>query len=171
MKTEETTEILPLETLLSIRTTAGGETGVKGSGVKHNYAISKAAYLYLASRIFDYCVAKSKPKNATSGGSVSGTLHAYGVKLEKVEASGINPFPKNGEVFTETHADRWLEAMAFVKPREAGTRKTAKEVLMDAILATLTVPGITWETLADLPTYKGITLEDVEAYKAELEAE
>jgi len=111
-----------LDSILPIRATAGGETGVKGSGIKHDYAIAKSVYLDLASRIFDRCVATSKPKNATSGGSVSGTLHAYGVKPERVEASGINPFPANGGMFTEEHADKWLEAMAFVKPRMAGSR-------------------------------------------------
>lgn len=170
MKTNETTTTtLPLETRLAIRATAGGETGVKGSGIKHDYVITKGAYLYLAGRIFDRCVATSKPKNATSGGSVSGTLHAYGVKPDKVEASGINPFPANGGEFTEENADKWLEAMDFVKPRAAGSRKTAKEVLMDAIVSTLTVPGVTWEMLAKLPAYEGISLEEVEAYRAELE--
>lgn len=154
-------------------TAANGNLNIRTSekdGQKYNYFIGRDVWLKVADGAFTRAVEASKEKNVASGGAVSSLLHAYGLKEDKMEASGIRPFPKEGEEFTEESADKWLEAMAFVKPRVAGTRKTAREITMDAILATLSVPGITWDTIKGV--YPAFTLEEVEEYRdATLEAE
>lgn len=70
--------------------------------------------------------------------------------------------------FNEDNMESWLEVMEFKAARSGGGRKSAKDITMDAILVTLKVPGITWEMLKG--AYAGITLADLEAYKAKLAA-
>lgn len=68
--------------------------------------------------------------------------------------------------FNGDNMESWLEVMEFKAARTGGGRKSAKDIQMDAALATLAIPGITWEMLA--PAYKGITEADLETYKAKL---
>ena len=147
-------------------TVANGSLNIRTSekdGQKYNYFIAREVWMKVADGAFTRAMEMSKEKNVASGGAVSSLLHAYGLKEDKMEASGIRPFPEEGAVFTKACADKWLEAMAFVKPRTAGTRKTAREITMDAILATLSVPGITWDTIKGV--YPAFTLEEVEEYR------
>jgi len=136
------------------------------NGEKYSYFIRRETWGKVADALFSRAMSLSKDSSQASGGAVSGALHAYGLKEEKMQGSGVRPFPKPGEEFTEENLGKWLQAMAWKAPHVPGTRKTAKEVQMDAALATLALPGITWEVLA--PAYKGITLEDLEAYKLKL---
>lgn len=168
MKTEETTTSLPLETLLSIRAVSGGERGKEGSGTKNDYMIGKGTFLALISQVFDKEVEASKPENEKSGGAISQFLHSYGATAAKMEKSGVDPFPETGNEFTTDNVEAWLEVLEFKKPREAGSRKTAEEVTIEAILTTLTVPGVTWAMLA--PVYPSITQEKIDAYKAKVAA-
>ena len=168
MNTNSTAANGSLETLLPIRTTSGGKRGVKGSGTDHEYFMPKALFMALVSEVFDLEVKGSNPDNETSGGAISQFCHPYGVGGKKIESSGRNPFPKPGGTFDEDNAQDWLEILEFKAPRTGGGRKSAKDIQMEAALATLALPGITWEMLA--PAYKGITAEDLEAYKAKLNA-
>ena len=157
-----------LDSILPIRATSGGERGAKDSGKKHDYLLPKAAFMALVSEVFDKEVERSNGENAKSGGAVSQFLHSYGATADKMEKSGIDPFPGEGQTFNGDHMESWLEVMEFKAARTGGGRKSAKDIQMDAALATLALPGITWEMLA--PAYKGITAEDLEAYKAKLNA-
>lgn len=161
-----TTENSNLDSILPIRATSGGERGLKDSGKKHDYFLPKAAWMALAGEVFDLEVKASNSDNAKSGGAVSQFLHSYGATADKQEKSGINPFPGEGQTFNGDNMESWLEVMEFKAPRTGGNRKSAKDITMDAILVTLKVPGITWEMLKG--AYAGITLEDLEAYKAKL---
>ena len=168
MNTNETTANNGLDSVLPIRTTSGGKRGVKGSGTDHEYFMPKAIFMALVSEVFDLEVKGSNPDNEASGGAISQFCHAYGVSGKKIESSGRNPFPKTGGTFDENNAQDWLEILEFKKPRGAGSRKTAEEVTIEAILTTLTVPGVTWEMLA--PVYPAITREKIDAYKAKIAA-
>jgi len=168
MKTNENTAMLPLETLLPIRATSGGERGVKDSGKSYNYNLPKAAFMALIGEVFDKEVANSNPENAKSGGAVSQFLHSYGVTADKMEKSGRDPFPGEGQTFNGDNMETWLEILEFKAPRTGGPRKTAEEVTIEAILTTLSVPGITWAMLA--PVYPTITEAKIEAYKAKIAA-
>lgn len=136
------------------------------NGEKYSYFIRRETWWKVADALFTRAASLSKDSSQASGGAVSGALHAYGLKEDKMQGSGIRPFPKTGEEFTVDNMGKWLEAMAWKAPHVPGTRKTAKEVQMDAALATLALPGLTWEMLA--PAYKGITLDDLEGYKLKL---
>jgi hypothetical protein len=162
MNTSENQSNGNLETVLPIRTTSGGKRGVKGSGTDHEYFMPKAIFMALVSEVFDLEVKGSNPDNETSGGAISQFCHAYGVSGKKIESSGRNPFPKTGGTFDENNAQDWLEILEFKKPREAGSRKTAKTATLDAVLISLKYA--TWEQLA--PEFPGITLAEVEAHKA-----
>ena len=155
-----------LETVLPIRAVSGGERGKENSGKKHDYLLPKAAFMALVSEVFDKEVERSNGENAKSGGAVSQFLHSYGATADKMEKSGIDPFPGEGQTFNGDHMESWLEVMEFKAARTGGGRKSAKDIQMEAALATLALPGITWEMLA--PAYKGITEADLEAYKAKL---
>ena len=155
-----------LDFILSIRAVSGGERGNKEAGKKYDYLLPKAAFMALVGEVFDKEVERSNPENAKSGGAISQFLHSYGATADKMEKSGIDPFPGIGKTFTGDHVENWLEVMEFKAPRTGGGRKSAKDIQMEAALATLALPGITWEMLA--PAYKGITLADLEAYKAKL---
>lgn len=168
MNTNSTAANGSLEIVLPIRATSGGERGMKDSGKKHDYLLPKAAWMALAGEVFDLEVKASNSDNAKSGGAVSQFLHSYGATADKQEKSGINPFPDEGQTFDGDNMESWLEVMEFKAARTGGGRKSAKDIQMDAALATLALPGITWEMLA--PAYKGITAEDLEAYKAKLNA-
>lgn len=168
MKTNEDTAMLPLETLLPIRATSGGERGNKEAGQKHNYMMPKAAFMALIGEVFDKEVERSDAENAKSGGAISQFCHSYGATADKMEKSGINPFPAEGGTFDGECMERWLEVMEFKAPRVGGPRKTAEEVTIEAILTTLSVPGITWAMLA--PVYPTITEARIEAYKAKIAA-
>ena len=168
MNTNSTAANGSLESVLPIRATSGGERGAKDSGKKHNYKLPKAAFMALVSEVFDKEVEASKDENAKSGGAVSQFLHSYGATADKMEKSGIDPFPGEGQTFNGDNMESWLEVMEFKAARTGGGRKSAKDIQMDAALATLALPGITWEMLA--PAYKGITEADLEAYEAKLNA-
>ena len=168
MNTNSTAANGSLESILPIRATSGGERGAKDSGKKHNYLLPKAAFMALVGEVFDKEVERSNGENAKSGGAVSQFLHSYGATADKMEKSGIDPFPGEGQTFNGDNMESWLEVMEFKAARTGGGRKSAKDIQMDAALATLALPGITWEMLA--PAYKGITAEDLEAYKAKLNA-
>lgn len=166
--TNETTTTLELETTLPIRAVSGGERGMKDSGKKHDYLLPKAAWMALAGEVFDLEVKASNSDNAKSGGAVSQFLHSYGATADKQEKSGIEPFPGQGQTFNGDNMESWLEVMEFKAPRTGGNRKSAKDITIEAILVTLNVPGITWSMLKG--AYAGITLEDIEAYKAKQSA-
>lgn len=168
MNTNSTAANGSLETVLPIRAVSGGERGNKEAGKKHDYHLPKAAFMALVSEVFDKEVERSNGENAKSGGAVSQFLHSYGATADKMEKSGIDPFPGEGQTFNGDNMESWLEVMEFKAARTGGGRKSAKDIQMDAALATLALPGITWEMLA--PAYKGITAEDLEAYKAKLNA-
>ena len=122
----------------------------------------------LIGEVFDKEVANSNPENAKSGGAVSQFLHSYGVTADKMEKSGRDPFPGEGQTFNGDNMETWLEILEFKAPRVGGPRKTAEEVTIEAILTTLSVPGITWAMLA--PVYPTITEAKIEAYKAKIAA-
>ncbi len=166
MSTNNTTANGSLEIVLPIRAVSGGERGAKDSGKKHNYLLPKAAFMALVGEVFDKEVERSNAENAKSGGAVSQFLHSYGATADKMEKSGIDPFPGEGQTFNGDNMESWLEVMEFKAARTGGGRKSAKDIQMDAALATLALPGITWEMLA--PAYKGITEADLEAYEAKL---
>jgi hypothetical protein len=154
--------------ILPIRAVSGGERGAKDSGIRHDYLMPKAIFMALISEVFDKEVERSNKDNAKSGGAVSQFCHSYGATHDKMEKSGINPFPANGGTFDEECAEKWLELMEFKAPRNGGNRKSAKEVKMETILTTLSIPGITWSMLSS--AYPDITEADLEAYKAKLSA-
>lgn len=168
MNTNNTTENSNLDSILPIRATSGGERGNKEAGKKHDYLLPKAAFMALVGEVFDKEVERSNKDNAKSGGAVSQFLHSYGATADKQEKSGIDPFPGEGQTFNGDHMESWLEVMEFKAPRTGGNRKSAKDITIEAILVTLNVPGITWDMLKG--AYAGITLEDLEAYKAKLAA-
>lgn len=162
------TNTIGLNNVLAIRAQSGGERGNKDAGKKFDYTISRGDFLDLVGKVFDKEVENSKPENAKSGGAISQFLHSYGATAEKMEKSGAVPFPEAGGVFGAENVETWLEVMEFKKPRENGTRKTSKEVTMDAILAVLALPGISWDTIKG--AYQGITEADLEAYIAKKSA-
>lgn len=162
--TNETRENSNLDSILPIRAVSGGERGKADSGKKHDYLLPKAAWMALAGEVFDLEVKASNKENAKSGGAVSQFLHSYGATADKQEKSGIDPFPQTGGTFDGESMERWLEVMEFKAPRTGGNRKSAKDITIEAILVTLNVPGITWDMLKG--AYAGVTLEDIEAYKA-----
>lgn len=155
-----------LDSILPIRAVSGGERGNKEAGKKHDYLLPKASFMALVSEVFDKEVERSNGENAKSGGAVSQFLHSYGATADKQEKSGINPFPDEGQTFNGDNMENWLEVMEFKAPRTGGGRKSAKDIQMEAALATLALPGITWEMLA--PAYANITLAELEAYKVKL---
>ena len=197
-----------LNNILAIRAQSGGERGNKDAGKKFDYTISRGDFLDLVGKVFDKEVENSKPENAKSGGAISQFLHSYGATAEKMEKSGIDPFPAarfnlidpatqkvvaanvteaEGDkwlanygsgvkpvweplpgAFNGENVETWLEVMEFKKPRENGMRKTSKEVTMDAILAVLALPGISWDTIKG--AYQGIAEADLEAYIAKKSA-
>jgi hypothetical protein len=73
-----------------------------------------------------------------------------------------------GGTFDGDCVEKWLELMEFKAPRNGGNRKSAKEVKMETILTTLSIPGISWSMLSS--AYPDITEADLEAYKAKLAA-
>ena len=166
MNTNNTTENSNLDSILPIRATSGGERGNKEAGKKHDYLLPKAAFMALVGEVFDKEVERSNRDNAKSGGAVSQFLHSYGATADKQEKSGIDPFPGEGQTFNGDNMESWLEVMEFKAARNGGGRKSAKDITIEAILVTLNVPGITWDMLKG--AYAGITLEDLEAYKAKL---
>jgi len=183
MNTNDTATNNGLDSILPIRAVSGGERGNKEAGKKHDYLLPKAAAMALFGEVFDKEVERSNPENAKSGGAVAQFLHSYGATADKQEKSGINPFPEEVDekdeagrhtgrkapgTFTGENMELWLEVMEFKAPRTGGTRKTAEEVTIEAILTTLTVPGVTWEMLA--PVYPAITQEKIDAYKAKVAA-
>lgn len=155
-----------LDSILNIKATSGGERGKEGSGKQYDYKLPKAAFMALAGEVFDKEVENSKPENAKSGGAISQFLHSYGVTSDKMEKAGRDPFPGKGQEFNGDHMEAWLEILEFRAPRNGGTRKSAKEVKMETILTTLSVPGITWNMLKG--AYPDVTEADLEAYKAKL---
>ena len=163
-----TAQNLDLSTILPIRAVSGGERGKEGSGKKYDYNLSKAAFMALVGEVFDKEVERSKPENAKSGGAVSQFLHSYGATADKMEKAGLDPFPNSGGEFEGDNVDKWLELMEFKAPRSGGNRKSAKEVKMETILTTLSIPGITWSMLES--AYPDVTEADLEAYKAKLAA-
>jgi len=157
-----------LDSILPIRAVSGGERGNKEAGKKYDYLIPKVLFLELIGEVFDKEVERSNKENAKSGGAVSQFLHSYGATADKMEKAGIDPFPANGGTFDEECAEKWLELMEFKAPRNGGNRKSAKEVKMETILTTLSIPGISWSMLA--AAYPDVTEADLEAYKAKLAA-
>lgn len=168
MNTNENSSNSNLDSILSIRVTSGGERGKEGSGKQYSYNLPKAAFMALAEEVFDKEVENSKPENTKSGGAISQFLHSYGVTADRMEKAGRDPFPKDGEEFGGDNMDAWLEILEFRAPRNGGNRKSAKEVKMETILTTLSVPGITWDMLKG--AYPDITEADLEAYKAKVNA-
>ena len=168
MNTNENQSNGNLEAILPIRAVSGGERGNKEAGKKHNYLLPRATFMKLVGEVFDKEAERSNPENAKSGGAVAQFLHSYGATADKQEKSGIDPFPGEGGTFNGDSMESWLEVMEFKAPRTGGGRKSAKDIQMEAALATLALPGITWEMLA--PAYANITLADLEAYKAKLAA-
>ena len=168
MNTNENEKNTNLNTVLPIRATSGGERGNKETGKKHSYLLPKATFMALAEEVFDKEVENSKPENTKSGGAISQFLHSYGVTADRMEKAGRDPFPKDGEEFGGDNMDAWLEILEFRAPRNGGNRKSAKEVKMETILTTLSIPNITWEMLKG--AYPDITEADLEAYKAKVNA-
>jgi len=167
MKTNENkAEIGNLDSSLSIRAVSGGERGNKEAGKKYDYTVTKAVFLKLIEEVFDKEAERSNPENAKSGGAISQFLHSYGATADKMEKSGIDPFPAEKQEFGFDNLENWLEVMEFKAPRTGGNRKSAKDIQMEAALATLALPGITWAMIG--PAYKGITEADLEAYQAKL---
>ena len=163
MNTNEAEMNSNLDSILPIRAVSCGERGNKEAGKKHDYLLPKAAAMALFGEVFDKEVERSNPENAKSGGAVAQFLHSYGATADKQEKSGIDPFPGQGQTFNGDNMESWLECMEFKAPRTGGTRKTAEEVTIEAILTTLTVPGVTWAMLA--PVYPAITQAKIDAYK------
>lgn len=155
-----------LNSILNIRATSGSERGKEDSGKQYEYGMPKSVFMALVSAVFDKEVENSKPGSVKSGGMVAQFCHSYGAKADKMEKSGIDPFPAKGETFDENNAELWLEVMEFKAPRNGGNRKSAKEVKMETILTTLSIPGITWNMLKG--AYPDVTEADLEAYKAKL---
>jgi hypothetical protein len=169
MNTNETkTPSLELNAILPIRAVSGGERGNKEAGKKYSYNLPKSAFLTLIGEVFDIEVERSKEGNAKSGGAVSQFLHSYGVTADRMEKCGRDPFPAEGGEFGGENMELWLEILEFKAPRIGGNRKSAKEVKMDTILTTLSIPGIKWEHLSD--KFPDITEADLEAYKTKLAA-
>ena len=102
---------------MTIKTTSGGTVGIKDSGKTFKYEIEKETFLNLVGKVFDREVEDFSPEHETAGGPVAQFLHAYGVSATKMEKSGMNPFPANGEEFTEVNALRWFETLDFKTPR------------------------------------------------------
>jgi hypothetical protein len=168
MNTNTNNNSLPLETLLPIRAVSGGERGNKEAGKKYDYNLPKASFMALVGEVFDKEVERSNKDNAKSGGAVSQFLHSYGATADKMEKAGIDPFPAEGGLFDGESMEKWLELMEFKAPRNGGNRKSAKEVKMETILTTLSIPGISWSMLSG--AYPDVTEADLEAYKAKLAA-
>lgn len=102
---------------MKIKTTSGATRGVKDSGTTFEYYIEKETLLSLVGQVFDREVEDYSPEHETAGGAVSQFLHAYGVSADKMQKSGLNPFPEQGEEFTMESITRWFEVLDFKTPR------------------------------------------------------
>jgi hypothetical protein len=152
--------------ILPIRAVSGGERGNKEAGKKYDYQIPKVIFMELIGEVFDKEVERSNKENAKSGGAVSQFLHSYGATADKMVSAVIDTFPGVGQTFDGDCVEKWLELMEFKAPRNGGNRKSAKEVKMETILTTLSIPGIHWSMLSS--AYPDVTEADLEAYKAKL---
>jgi hypothetical protein len=129
---------------MTIKTVSGGVRGEKGTGTEFHYAIEKETFLGLVGAAFDKEVEDYKAENVKSGGVIAQFLHAYGVSADKMERSGLNPFPDKGEEFTSENVEKWFEAVEFETPRQ---KKVAvpleqRQAKWDATSAAMTGAGL-----------------------------
>lgn len=103
---------------MKIKTISGGIRGQANSGTAFEYEIEKETFLSLVGKVFDREVEDYKPENAKSGGAIAQFLHAYGASAEKLEKSGLNPFPDSGGTFNDGNVQTWFEVMDFETPRQ-----------------------------------------------------
>jgi len=111
---------------MKIKTISGGTRGQKDTGTSFEYDISKAAFLDIVGRVFDREAEDYKPENAKAGGLVSQFLHAYGVSADRLEKSGLMPFPEKGE-WTAENTESWFNALDFETPRAAKVKVPLEE--------------------------------------------
>lgn len=102
---------------MTIKTTSGATRGVKDSGTTFEYGIEKEVFLSLVGQVFDREVEDYDSEHETAGGAISQFLHAYGVSADKMEKSGLNPFPERGGEFTMESITKWFETLDFKTPR------------------------------------------------------
>lgn len=111
---------------MTIKTVSGGVRGEKGTGTAFEYEIAKEVFLSLVGTAFDREVEDYKAENAKSGGMVAQFLHAYGVSADKMEKSGLNPFPIEWPRDAEKVPLEWDEVYKIIE-LPAGEAKKLSE--------------------------------------------